>query len=116
MRLDSATPCAEGYVVRSYRCVDCRVTSLMIEAGAAGDASVLERRAVPRHPVTTGGTIESGRGAIACVLRNVSAAGAGLEATGHGRLPRQFTLMAGGSHLPCHVIWHRAKRIGIAFD
>src|SRR5260370_10457733 len=92
MRLASTTPCAEGYLLRSYRCVDCRITLLMVEAGLAGNASVPERRAVRRLGVTTSATIESGSGAIACMLRDVSAAGAGLDALGRGKLPRHFTL------------------------
>jgi hypothetical protein len=115
MRLASTTPCAEGYLLRSYRCVDCRITLVMVEAGPPGDL-VPERRAVARFGVTTGATIESGSGAIACVLRDVSAAGASLDATGGGRLPRRFTLMAGGSHLPGRIIWRRDRRIGVAFD
>jgi PilZ domain-containing protein len=77
---------------------------------------VPEQRAVRRFGVTTGATIESGSGAIACVLRDVSVAGASLDVTGRGKLPRHFTLMAGGSHLPCRIIWRRDRRIGIAFD
>lgn len=88
----------------------------MVEAGPPGDALVPERRAVRRFGVATSATIESGSGEIACVLRDLSAAGAGLDATGSGRLPRRFTLMAGGSHLPCRIIWRRGRRIGIAFD
>jgi hypothetical protein len=115
MRLASTTPCAEGYLLRSYRCVDCRVTLVMVEAGPPGDL-VPERRAVRRLGVTTGATIESGSGRVACVLRDVSAAGASLSAAGRGKLPQHFTLMAGGSRLPCRIIWRRDRRIGIAFD
>ena len=39
-----------------------------------------------------------------------------IDVTSPVGIPDHFTLIADGSHLPCHVIWRKEKRIGIAFD
>ena len=106
--------CAEG--VLADRCPNCGGTFNMVAARTADSASHAERRVVARHRVTTSGSIEFGRGQLACMVRNLFAAGAGLDSTGRARIPQRFTLIAGGLHLPCRVIWRRAGRIGIAFD
>jgi hypothetical protein len=33
-------------------------------------------------------------------------------------IPERFNLvfLADGTHIPCHVIWRKEKRIGVAFD
>jgi hypothetical protein len=109
-------PCAEGYEIRSYRCANCGGTFHMVAARTAESASHSERRVVARHRVTSSGTIVFGGGRLACMVRNLSAAGASLESTGCARIPKRFTLIAGGSRLPSRVIWRREGRIGIAFD
>jgi hypothetical protein len=115
MSLNGITPCAEGYDMWSYRCSKCSETLIMVEARTPSSAAVSERRLVLRHPVATAGTIETNAGIIACMVRNVSAAGAELSLPRHIRTPEHFTLVTGGSHLPCQIIWHREKRIGLAF-
>jgi hypothetical protein len=47
----------------------------------------------------------------------------GPKSIDHGRgarrpigIPKRFTLTADGLRQPCHVIWRKEKRIGIAFD
>ncbi len=52
---------------------------------------------------------------MSCLVRDVSAAGAGLDLTGRAATPEHFTLIAFGAQLPCQVIWRQEKRIGIAF-
>jgi predicted nucleic acid-binding Zn ribbon protein len=116
MVLCGIEPCADGYDMWSYRCANCGGTFTMVAARTADSASHAERRVVARHRVTTSGSIEFGRGQLACMVRNLSAAGAGLDSTGRARIPKRFTLIAGGSHLLCRVIWRREGRIGIAFD
>lgn len=75
-----------------------------------------EKRTSPRHRVLKAGTIEFNGGAIDCTIRNLSAAGAALDVTSPVGIPAHFTLFTDGSHLSCHVIWRREKRIGVAFD
>lgn len=75
-----------------------------------------EKRISPRHRVLKAGTIEFNGGAIDCTIRNLSTAGAALDVTSPVGIPAHFTLFTDGAHLPCHVIWRREKRIGVAFD
>jgi hypothetical protein len=116
MALNGITRCAERHDLWSYSCLDCGGTFYMAGARTAVRDSVLENRVVPRHRVVTAGTMAffSG-GAIACMVRNLSAAGAGLDLPRPGEIPEYFTLIADGWHLPCHVIWRREMRIGIVF-
>jgi hypothetical protein len=88
----------------------------MVEASTPDGASALERRALLRHRVSSFATIGFGDGATPCRVRNVSAAGAGLDLAGSDEIPQHLTFIADGSRLPCHVIWRREKSIGIAFD
>jgi hypothetical protein len=114
MDLHGVTPCAEGYDMWRYGCLDCRGAVNMVDARTAESASISERRLVARHPVITTGTIEVSGGLNSCIVRDVSAAGAGLS--GRADTPEHFTLIADGSRLPCHVVWRREDRIGVAFD
>jgi len=75
-----------------------------------------EHRISPRHRVLKAGTIEFGGGAIDCIVRNLSAAGAALDVSSPVGIPKHFTLIADGSHTPCHVVWRRGTRIGVTFD
>jgi hypothetical protein len=75
-----------------------------------------EKRIAPRHRVLKAGTIEFNGGAIDCMVRNLSSAGAALDVASQVGIPAHFTLFADGASFPCHVIWRREKRIGIAFD
>jgi PilZ domain len=78
----------------------------------------MDKRAAPRNRVLKAGTIEFGGGAITCMVRNISNSGAALDVTSSVGVPEHFMLvfLADGLHLPCHVIWRKEKRIGIAFD
>jgi PilZ domain len=77
-----------------------------------------DHRTAPRHRVLKAGTIEFGGGAINCMVRNLSNAGAALDVSSPVGIPEHFTLVlrADGHHMPCHVVWRREKRIGVAFD
>jgi hypothetical protein len=77
---------------------------------------MVEKRAFPRHRLLKVGTIEFHGGAINCMVRNLSTAGAALDVASPVGIPEHFTLISDGSHLPCHVIWRKEKRIGVAFD
>ena len=115
MALNGVNPCAEGYDMWTYHCFKCGGAFNLVEPRTLSSPAVSERRQVLRHPVVTTGTIEFGAGTVSCMVRNLSAAGAELSLTGRVETPDEFTLIAEGSHLPCHVIWRREKRIGIAF-
>ena len=116
MVLKRITPCAVDYDMWSYTCAECAGVFSMVGPRAADRASVDERRVMLRHAVTTPATIASGRRAIACTLRDVSATGASLSLSSRPRLAKNFSLMAAGTTLPCRAVWRRGKQVGIAFD
>jgi hypothetical protein len=64
------------------------------------------------------GSIEFGGGAFDCSVRNLSETGAALEVVTPLFIPDRFTLSVWSDELkrPCHVVWRKAKRVGIAFD
>jgi PilZ domain-containing protein len=75
-------------------------------------------RSVPRRRILKAGSIESGGDPIACNVRNLSETGAALEALSPLYIPDRFTLVVQTDQLkrPCHVVWRKEKRIGVAFD
>jgi len=77
-----------------------------------------EHRVAARHRVLKAGTISFGGGGIDCTVRNLSETGAALEAVTPLFIPDRFTLIVPTDQLkrPCHVVWRREKRIGVAFD
>lgn len=77
-----------------------------------------EKRVARRNRVLKAGTIEFGGGGIDCTVRNLSEAGAALEVVTALFIPDRFTLFVPTEHLkrPCHIVWRKEKRIGIAFD
>ena len=75
-----------------------------------------EYRIAARQRVLKGGTIEFGGGAIDCRVRNISSTGAALDVTSPLGIPAQFILVTEGNRLPCHVVWRKETRIGVAFD
>ena len=78
----------------------------------------MENRGFDRHRVLKAGTIEFGGAAVNCMVRNMSHSGAALDVASPVGIPDNFTLVfqTDGHHAPCHVVWRKAKRIGIAFD
>ena len=78
----------------------------------------MERRAVPRKPVLMSGAIQFAGGAINCLVRDMTIAGAALDVTDPRDIPERFNLVfkADGTHIPCHVVWRQEERIGVAFD
>ena len=55
---------------------------------------------------------------IACTVRNISDTGAALEINSPLWFPDRFTLsiISDGLRKPCHIVWRREKRVGVAFD
>ena len=77
-----------------------------------------EHRVAARHRVLKAGTISFGGDGIDCTVRNLSETGAALEVITPLFIPDRFTLIVPTDQLkrPCHVVWRREKRIGVAFD
>jgi hypothetical protein len=77
-----------------------------------------ERRIVPRRRILKGGSISFGGGAIDCTVRNISDAGATLEVVTPLFIPDRFKLIiqSDGLNRPCHIVWRKERRMGIAFD
>lgn len=77
-----------------------------------------EHRTAQRHRVLKGGTISFNGAGISCMVRNLSDTGAALEVNSPVGIPPNFALVVDGDHVarPCHVVWRKEKRIGIAFD
>jgi hypothetical protein len=77
-----------------------------------------EHRAAPRHRVLKAGTISFGGVTIDCTVRNLSETGAALEVVTPLFIPDRFTLIIPSEHLkrPCHIVWRKEKRMGVAFD
>jgi len=77
-----------------------------------------ERRKLPRQRTFKGGTIlfEPG-GTMDCVVRNLTAAGACLEATHSATLPDRFALIIKPESVKrsCAVVWRSEGRIGVRF-
>jgi hypothetical protein len=75
-------------------------------------------RAAPRRRVLKAGSISFGGGSIDCTVRNISETGAALEVVTPLYIPDQFKLIIPMDNLnrPCHVVWRKERRIGVAFD
>jgi PilZ domain len=79
---------------------------------------MVETRIAPRVRVNKPAKIDHGGDKIDCIIRDLSATGAALEISNIVRVPDNFTLIMPEERLrlPCHVVWRREFRIGIAFD
>jgi len=77
-----------------------------------------EHRVAARHRVLKAGTISFGGGGIDCTVRNLSETGAALEVVTPLFIPDRFTLIVPTDQLkrPCHIVWRKEKRMGVAFD
>ena len=55
---------------------------------------------------------------IDCTVRNISDIGAALEVVTPLYIPDRFKLIieSAGLNRPCHIIWRKQRRIGVAFD
>jgi hypothetical protein len=78
----------------------------------------MERRTTPRKPVLMSGAIEFSGSTVNCLICDMSISGAALELTNPIDIPDRFNLFfkADGTQIPCHVIWRKDERIGVAFD
>jgi hypothetical protein len=77
-----------------------------------------EHRNTPRRRVLKAGTIEFGGGGLDCTVRNLSETGAAVEVVTPMFIPDRFTLFIPSDDFkrPCHIVWRKERRIGLAFD
>ena len=77
-----------------------------------------EHRVAARHRVLKAGTISFGGDGIDCTVRNLSETGAALEVITPLFIPDRFTLIIPTDQLrrPCHIVWRKENRMGVAFD
>jgi PilZ domain-containing protein len=78
----------------------------------------MDKRIAARHRVLKVGTIEFGASVITCGVRNMSDTGAMLDVATPVGIPEHFILFvrAEGHRVPCHLVWRKERRIGIAFE
>jgi hypothetical protein len=76
-----------------------------------------ERRSTVRQRVFKAGTIEFDGAGVACTIRNMSVAGAGLEVASAVVIPHEVTLNIVTSFVrrQCYIVWRKETRIGVAF-
>jgi hypothetical protein len=77
-----------------------------------------ERRCVPRTKVFRGAkAILPGRAPIACIVRNLSTQGAGLQLANSDDLPAEFdlTLDTGLKLHNCRIAWRSRTDVGVSF-
>jgi PilZ domain-containing protein len=77
-----------------------------------------EKRIAPRRRILKAGSINFDGAAVGCTIRNLSATGAALDVETPLSIPDCFKLAVEGESLdqPCHVVWRKERRIGVAFD
>jgi PilZ domain len=77
-----------------------------------------DKRHSQRQHVLKAGTISFDGSGIDCLVRNMSVGGANLEVESQIGIPSSFDLVINveRSNHHCHVVWRKARRIGIAFD
>ena len=77
-----------------------------------------DKRDSQRQHVLKAGTILFDGSGIDCLVRNMSVGGANLEVESQIGIPSSFDLVINveQSNHHCHVVWRKARRIGIAFD
>jgi hypothetical protein len=81
-------------------------------------SSLDEKRGAQGQPILKTGTISFDGSGIDCLVRKMSGEGANLEVESQIGIPDSFDLVIDTEHSNhhCHVVWRKARRIGIAFD
>jgi hypothetical protein len=80
---------------------------------------MINKRAARRDRVFKAGKVLFGCERVDCTIRNLSLTGAMIEVqTFQGVVPHEIILdiLSTGARIPCHVIWRRSPRLGVAFD
>jgi hypothetical protein len=80
--------------------------------------SLNEKRRTQGQQILKTGTISFDGSGIDCLVRKMSGEGANLEVESQIGIPDSFDLVIDTEHSNhhCHVVWRKARRIGIAFD
>ncbi len=75
-------------------------------------------RGAERQNVIMAGTISLDGSGIDRLVRKISVGGANLEVESQIGIPNSFDLVinVGRSNHHCHVVWRKARRIGVTFD
>jgi hypothetical protein len=75
-------------------------------------------RGTQRQKVIKAGTILFDGSGTDCLVRKMSVGGANLEVESQTGIPDSFDLVIDveRSNQRCHVVWRKARRIGVAFD
>lgn len=77
-----------------------------------------ERRGSHRHKTFKGGSISFDLAPpVACIIRNMSESGAGLELSNPAQVPDSFDLLIKPELLKrhCRVVWRADNRLGVQF-
>ncbi|MHC6156998.1 PilZ domain-containing protein [Bradyrhizobium elkanii] len=85
--------------------------------GATSEAAGDQRRAVRRN-VARAARLSFARRSMTCIVRNLSATGAAVEATDPAAIPDSFRLVLEmeATERRCRVVWRRKGRIGVQFS
>jgi hypothetical protein len=77
-----------------------------------------DKRDTQRQHVLKAGTILFDGSSTDCLVRKMSLGGANLEVESQTGIPDSFDLVIDVEHSNqhCHVVWRKARRIGVAFD
>jgi hypothetical protein len=77
-----------------------------------------EKHGTQRQQMLKAGKISFDGSGIDCLVRKMSGEGANLEVESQTGIPNSFDLVINTEHSNhhCHVVWRKARRIGIAFD
>ena len=77
-----------------------------------------DKRVSQRQHVLKAGTILFDGSGTDCLVRKISLGGANLEVESQTGIPDSFDLVIDveRSNQRCHVVWRKARRIGIVFD
>ncbi len=109
------TPFAGGYDMWSYICKGCGRHFRMVEPRTAYSASVSERRRLARLAVSRFAIFEASEDIAPCRVRDLSAAGAGINLTKRAKIPERFRIVIDGSRLLCRLVWREKTFIGVEF-
>jgi hypothetical protein len=78
----------------------------------------MERRAAQRQRVLKAASIEFDGIGVDCMVRSISASGAGVEVANPVGIPHEVTLRIPTQDVYQHgyIVWRKEKRLGVAFS
>ena len=59
--------------------------------------------------------LEAGEEIASCVVRDISAGGAGLSLTERAKIPKRFKIVMHGAEIRCRLIWREDVFFGVKF-